>query len=217
MTLLFILSALLGFSLIVLSHYLRKYRRISRETARKLVHIAHAFVVSGWPAFFGYTFVILGELLFVLVVLIAQEYRIFHDLKQVDRKTWGEFFLPLGVIWLALITPPIWVFVSCLLLLGLSDGIAAIVGQRVKSKRYKVFGQKKSVGGTVAFVMSACLIMTCVVLFSDISMSTQQILGVTIAVPILTAFAENVSPFGSDNISILVVAYVALDYLGIFV
>lgn len=213
MLLLFLISGALGFSLVWLAHILRVRKLISNEAARKLVHFAHALVIVGWPIYAGYWLVILGELLFVGAVLAAQEYKIFTELRQIDRKTWGEFFFPAGVICIALIAPPIWIFVIAVLLLGLADGAAAIIGKRFKSHSYKVFGHKKSVAGTLAFFTVAVVVVLAVLVAIPDSVPTKQFLLAVVGVPLLTAFTENVSPYGSDNLTIPLVVYFAFEGL----
>ena len=100
MLVLLAISCVLGLSLVWLAHMLRVRKLVTNEVARKIVHLAHAMVVVGWPVFVGYWLVIVGELVFLAAVLAAQEYRIFRELRQIDRKTWGEFFFPSGCCYL---------------------------------------------------------------------------------------------------------------------
>lgn len=137
----------------------------------------------------------------------------FTELRQIDRKTWGEFFFPIGVISLALLAPPIWLFVIAVLLLGLADGAAAIIGKRFKSHTYKVFGHKKSVAGTLAFFTVAVVVVLAVLVAIPESVPTRQFLLAVIGVPLLTALTENVSPYGSDNFTIPLVVYCAFQGL----
>ena len=215
MLLLFALNCALGLSLILFTYSLKNKKYINNEAARKLVHFAHAFVVAGWPVFIGYWFVILGELLFLGAVLLAQEYRLFHSLRQIGRKTWGEFFFPVGVIILALIAPPVWVFVEALLLLGLADGTAAIVGKRVKTKAYMVFGYKKTVGGSLAFLGVSVLVMVVVLWANPGNVTLEQFWVVVFAVPLAATLAENLSPYGSDNLTVPLVVYFGIASLGL--
>ena len=213
--LLFTIGCLLGLSLVGLAYFLRGRKLIRNETARKLVHFAHALVVAGWPVFIGYWFVIVGELVFLTAVLIAQEYRLFHQLRQINRKTWGEFFFPLGVIVLAVIAPPTWIFVSALLLLGLADGAAALVGKRLKSKQYKIFGHKKTVAGSLAFFGVSVVVMAAVLLTSQTGLSGQRFWLVVLLIPFITTIPENLSPYGSDNLTVPIIVYVSLAGLGL--
>ena len=98
MSTLLLISCALGASLVWLAHVLRVKKLVRNEVARKLVHFAHALTIVGWPIFVGYWLVVVGELVFVAAVIVAEEYKIFHELRQIDRKTWGEFFFPAGLL-----------------------------------------------------------------------------------------------------------------------
>jgi phytol kinase len=215
MLVLFALNCALGLGLIGLAYLLKSRKLIHNETARKLVHFAHALVVAGWPVFFGYWFVIFGELVFLAAVVVAQEYRLFHQLRQIGRKTWGEFFFPIGVITLAVIAPPVWVFVAALLLLGLADGAAAIVGTRLKTKAYKVFGHKKTVGGSIAFLGVSALVMLTVLLIAPEVINVQKFWLVVLGIPLAATIVENISPYGSDNFTVPLVVYFGVASLGL--
>ena len=207
MLILLAISCALGASLVWLAHILRVKKLVRNEVARKLVHFAHALTIVGWPIFVGYWLVIFGEVLFVAAVLAAQEYKIFHELRQIDRKTWGEFFFPAGVIILALLTPPIWLFVIAIMLLGLADGAAAIVGKRLKSYRYKVFGQQKSVAGSLAFFTVAVAVVAVALVALPNNVGVERFMLAVIGIPLLTTIAENASPYGSDNLTIPLIVY----------
>lgn len=210
---LFLISCGLGAMLVWLAHILRIRKLVRNEAARKLVHFAHALTIIGWPIFAGYWLVIVGEIFFVGAVLAAQEYKIFHELRHIDRKTWGEFFFPAGIICLALLTPPIWIFVIAVLLLGLADGAAAIIGTRYKSQQYKVFGQRKSVAGSLTFFAVAVLVVLVTLVAIPNNVSIERFLLAVIGVPLLTTIAENASPYGSDNLTIPIIVY--LSFVGL--
>ena len=209
------ISGFLGLSLVLLAYLLRAKKRIDNETARKLVHFAHALVVAGWPAFIGYWFVIVGEIIFLGVVVVDREYKLFHQLKEINRKSWGEFFFPLGVIGLALIAPPTWVFVISLLLLGLADGAAAIIGQHIQSLSYNVFGYKKSLAGSLAFFGVALTIILAVLTAVPTGIDAHHFLLAVLIVPLITTIVENISPYGSDNLTVPLAVYISLLGLGV--
>lgn len=211
------ISCILGLSLIGLTYYLKSKHKVHNETARKLIHFAHALTVAGWPVFVGYWFVIVAELIFLAVVLAAQEYKIFHSLRKIDRKTWGEFFFPLGVIILALIAPPTWVFAMALILLGLADGTAAIIGKRSKKFHYELFGHKKTLAGTLAFYMVALLVVLIAVATISDRLLPMQVLAAVVTIPLLTTFIENISPYGSDNMTVPLAVYFGLLATGVII
>ncbi|MES2970740.1 MAG: hypothetical protein V4702_00250 [Patescibacteria group bacterium] len=205
-----LLSALCGGLLVLAAEYLRRQKKINNETTRKIIHIAHALTVATWPFFTSYGFIIAAEAIFIAVVILARQWGILQALRNVKRKSWGEVFFGLAVIALALIKPGPEIFLAAVLHLGLADGMATIVGQRVKSKAYFVFGQRKTVAGTAAFALTSITIIASLAIFSELAFTTNSYLLSLLVFPIVTALAENTSPYGSDNLS------VPLLVLGIF-
>ena len=216
MLVLLAISCVLGLSLVWMAHVLRVRKLLKNEVARKIVHLAHAMVVVGWPVFVGYWLVIVGELVFLAAVLAAQEYRIFHELRQIDRKTWGEFFFPLGVLLLALLAPPVWVFVASILFLGLADGAAAIVGTRLKSHSYTIFGHNKTLAGSLAFFSVAVVVLLAIFAIVQQDVTPAHFLLTLLVVPLAATLTENFSPYGSDNLTIPLVVYFSLAALNVF-
>lgn len=215
MILLFGISCVVGLALIGLTYVLKSRKLIKNETARKLIHFAHALAVAGWPIFIGYWFVILAEVVFLAIVLVANEYRLFHSLRKIGRKTWGEFFFPLGVIILALLTPPTWLFAAAILLLGLADAAAALVGKRFQGLSYVIYGHTKTVAGSSAFFVVAAIVMILVLYFSPMDISTVKVWQVIILIPLMTTIVENISPWGSDNLTVPIAVYFGALGLGL--
>ena len=181
---------------------LYKDRKISNETARKIIHITHGVYVATWPFFVGWRSVILLELAFLALVAFARIFKIFGSQRAVARLSWGEFFYPLGVILLVLTNQPRWVFVLAVLHLALADAFAALVGIRYgKGNRYKVFGQTKSVAGTIAFFVTSVILvsLTFIMVPSHITSATTTVL---ILMPITTTLIENIGVYGVDNLLI---------------
>lgn len=209
-----LLSGLLGLTLIFFGEWLRHKEHITTESSRKIMHIAHALVVAGWPFFLSYKYIIIAELIFLFVVWLAKHYPIFQPLWNIGRQSWGEVFLPAGVIILAIINTPAWLFMAALLHVGLADALAALVGKRVKSYRYKVFGHYKTVAGTFAFIAASAFIVLISLAYLAPNPSTGQIARSLLAIPILTAIAENSSPYGSDNLTIPLVVMAVFALVG---
>lgn len=215
MIILFGLSCVLGVILVGLTYILKSKHIVGNETARKMVHFAHALTVAGWPVFVGYWFVIIAEILFLAVVLAAHEYKLFHSLRKINRKTWGEFFFPLGVIVLAVIAPATWVFAFALILLGLADGTAAIIGKRATKYHYSMFGHKKTLAGSASFYLVALLVSVIAVCAVSGQLLPSQVWAAIVTIPLLTTFIENVSPYGSDNFTVPLAVYLGLLATGV--
>lgn len=181
---------------------LYKDHRISNETARKIIHITHGVYVATWPFFVSWRSVIYLEIAFLVMVAFARIFKIFGSHRAVARLSWGEFFYPLGVILLVVTNQPRWVFVLAVLHLALADAFAALVGIRYgKGNRYKVFGQTKSVAGTIAFFVTSVILVSLTFILVPTHIN-DTIVNVLILLPITTTFIENIGVYGVDNLLI---------------
>jgi phytol kinase len=113
------------------------------------------------------------------------------------------------VVLIALLEPNKWIFLAAMLHLALADAMAALIGKRYgKSTKYKVFGQSKSLIGSLTFYIISLAITTIVVNFTPLG---QASLPVLLLLPPLVTLAENVSFFGSDNFVIPAVVVLFLQ------
>jgi len=111
----------------------------------------------------------------------------------VERKTFGEVFLPLGVILCATFFVPknILAFQFGILIMGISDALASLFGERFGKHIIKVFGHKKSIEGSLAFFISSVII----VLFF-----TQRLGYQIVLIPLILTLIEFFSVLGLDNL-----------------
>lgn len=196
------------------SEYLWRKKRLRGEGGRKFVHILAGIWVSFWPYFISFrTIQFLSA--FLLVLLIASKYlHIFHAVHDVKRRTLGELFYPLAILFCALLTPPDWVFTLAMLFLALSDGMAAVVGTRFKKKaqNYLILGQKKSMLGTMTYFAAALLASFAVfkLLSPDPNFYFADYAPVLFMIAVASTALENLLPFGTDNLVIPVLVVLAL-------
>jgi dolichol kinase len=105
--------------------------------------------------------------------------------------------------------PNTWVFLAAMLHLGLADAGAALIGKRWGEKTaYKVFGQKKSLIGSLAFYIISFIITA--ILLQITSFGTASWL-VLLLLPPLVTLGENVSIYGADNFVIPVLVVLVLS------
>lgn len=210
---LFILISLAAiFVLLVTDEILWRLKRVSDEMARKIVHVSVAVFVAFWPLYMSYNQIKLIAIAFVLVILISRYLHIFRGILHVKRKTYGDLFFPLSILTLAIIGPAGLVFTIALLHIGLSDGIAALVGKRLgKSNQYKIFGQIKSIAGTLTFIIISLTILLTFKLLKAGEIPSLTWLNVLILPPVL-AFVENVSAYGADDLTIPMILLVGLRW-----
>ena len=176
---------------------LKRKFKLSAEFTRRVIHIGsgfsallHYLFVPGWP------FVLLvGS----SIVIIAISYRknFFTSVHDVKRPTFGEIYLPLGVLsayFISLLEPA--AFIPALLITTLADSFAGLVSDFYKQPR-------KMWRGSLAFFWVALIIL----------FTTTLNWPVHVAVALALTFIERYSPFGSDNLTVPVGATLLLVIL----
>lgn len=201
---------LVGLVVLTISEFIRKRVTVDNEYSRKTYHIVHAVLIGLAPFFVSYQIIIGLELLLLLEMIIIRRFNLLPWLHEVGRVSWGDLFTVAGVIVISLISPDAWVFLAAMLHLGFADSIAALVGKRYgSSTSYKVFGQTKSLAGSLAFYATSVIITVLALQYTPLQAHS---LAVLLLLPPLVTLAENVSLFGSDNfiIPVVVVAFFQL-------
>jgi phytol kinase len=179
--------------------------RTHGEVSRKAVHISVGTFVAFWPLFLTWRQIEILSLAFVIGVIISQKFQIFRTLHSVQRPTWGELFFGMSVGLVAFTTHSPAIYAVALLHMSLADGLAAITGVKYGARNaYMVFGARKSLTGTLTFVVVSALIL--------IGFAVQQHTGFHPSyIPLIlgAAVLENMAVRGLDNLLIpLLVAFV---------
>ncbi|MCA9330758.1 hypothetical protein KC957_01815 [Candidatus Saccharibacteria bacterium] len=196
----------LGLLGMLCAEYLRRKKLIRNEEARKTVHFLHAVAIAVWAYFLpNYWPIIVVECLALLLVLMEKKLNILPGLRAVGRLSYGEVLFLVGVILLALLAPSYSHFVIVMLHLGIADAVAAVVGKRIKSPIYKIRGHTKSAAGSLACFAASLGIFTSYLMYTD-QLMWGNFMSVALAA-ILVTVVENISPMGSDNLTIPLATY----------
>lgn len=193
------------------------------EQLRKLVHVLHGTGVAALALLIPLEIVVAIEI-FVLFSMLIVRY-VFEHFKgiawiqycarvyNVGRISYGEFFFPLSAIALVFLADSPSEFAASIMILGVADALAALVGKKYgRNNTYLVFGQKKSFAGSAAFFVSALSIIWGFVLLGDVSLTSVHY-GLIFLTAGLVTVAENLGVYGSDNLLIPVVAVLLLNRL----
>jgi phytol kinase len=192
----FILTILsIGLLLVVNELFWRRHAKHG-EFSRKFVHITVGSFVAFWPFFLSWVQIGILSIAFVLVIITSKYFKLFKAIHSVQRPTYGEVFFALAVGLIAVVTHDKYIYAVALLQMSLADGMAAVIGTKFgKSQRYYVFGQAKSVAGTLTFfIVSAVLLVGYDIVATPIS------IGLLIATAVSATFIENIGVQGMDNI-----------------
>lgn len=142
-------------------------------------------------------------ILFCFILFAVRRYRIVSALYQIDRTSYGEIAFPAGVATAAALAGSPRIFVIAMVVLGVSDTIASIIGSKWglhSLKRVK----GKTAEGSLAFFASSFIIL---ISFSTISLQEAGIISLA------ATLAEALASRGLDNISIPAAITIGLGFL----
>lgn len=205
----------------LIAEYVRRSRGYGNETLRKLVHVLHAVTLALLVYVAPDLMIVALEILFLISVIAARSLHAHHvrfvavsylsQLYKVGRKTYGDILFPIGVIIALVVAEEPWVFAAAVLVLGLADTMATFIGKIYGLRtRFDVFGQQKSLVGSLAFFVTTVLIVS---LFAvhNYDGPNESLVTMIFGLSLLLTTVESTSVFGVDNLLIPVIAVASLN------
>ena len=179
--------------LIVGNEFIKRRFSLPVYITRKMAHFGGAFIAFLSPLFLSQKEVILISIIFGVVLFLTRRTKLFSSIHAVNRDTLGEVFLPIGVLLCALFFLPqdIKSFQFGILIMGLSDGLAGLIGEGFGKRYVKLFNSRKSVEGAAVFLLSSLLLT-----FIFFPHFDYRILVISIVLTLVEFFLE----FGLDNL-----------------
>lgn len=193
---------------------------INRELSRKLPHIIAGIIAAFSVVIIESKLVLLvyGCLSIIVTYLLVQ-FDILKTIRESQSKSWGMFFLPVAYTFLILFLFPInkeIIFLS-MILFGIADSAAAIVGEFSTHNYFYLTSDRKSIIGSVIFF---CITLFILILFfagiiqferlTNIFFSLNDIIYFSLATSLILTVIEAISSRGSDNFFIPVFAAILL-------
>ncbi len=192
-----VLSILGVLGLLLVNEVWWRTHTVHSEVGRKFVHITVGSFVAFWPFFLSWTEIKFLSIAFLIVVGVSKYFHVFRAIHSVQRPTLGELFFALAVGAVALITQDKWIYMAALLQMSLADGLAAIVGASYGgSSRYLILQHRKSIVGTLTFVVVSAVLLVVYSMNSGSTLSVALILGLAAG----AAVVENIGIRGLDNL-----------------
>jgi dolichol kinase len=206
------LSLIMVAAVLLVDEFLWRRKIIHGELKRKLVHITVTAFVAFWPWLMSWKAIQLIGIAMVVVLLINRKVKVLHYLGGIRQQTYGDVFLALSITTAALITDQKVFFAIAMLHIALADGLAAIIGTKFGGKwKYKIFGQIKTLVGSMTFwVVSILILGSGLLVAHDLISFNNYALLLIFLPPILTA-VENLAVLGTDNLAIPIVTILALQ------
>ena len=194
------LSIFAIFATLCVSEWMWRKKLLKGEVGRKFVHILIGTFIASWPFYMSFRLIQLASLAFLAVIILSRRFSIFNAIHAVNRKTWGEIFFAASIGLLPFVSSSRLVFAAAVLHMSLADGMAGLIGTRLgKSTRFYMFGQAKSLAGSLAFVVFSYAIVLGFFKASRL-VGVSDINWVVLALPILATLLETASVKGTDNL-----------------
>jgi len=160
-----IIYSILYFALFGISEWLFYRGEKKVEYTRKLVHISTGLIALSFPFFieaFWQMIILCGS--FLLLMTVCEKMNWLKSITSVERKSYGSWLFALIVLvcfWVQQQFNSTLYYYLPILILSISDPLAALIGKKVNYKPLQVFGQIKSIGGSIAFFLSSLVILIC--------------------------------------------------------
>ncbi len=198
----------LWISLIILSAiFSRKFFPNKKELSRKIVHIGIGPIIplAWWlqiPDYIAIPFAIV----ITIGLMINQRLNLLTAIEDINRNSYGTTFYGLSITILLFLfwTSNPNAVCAGVLVMAFGDGLAGLIGQQLKSPTWKIFGQTKSVAGTMTMGFSSFFILFILSLVSNLSISVSLLIFLSLIAMILEQFGA----FGADNLTVpIAIAY----------
>ena len=195
--------------------------KVKGEITRKFAHFTATVGVVPFPYIFSsHWYVLILAIIFSIALFVTQYSKQLESIHDIERKSVGSYLLPLSIyitFLMANLLDNKFIYILPMLILGICDPMAAIVGMGLKKNnlQIKIFGiaTGKSVFGSGAFLLSSFVISIIALYFNRGVFDVKTFL-LALVVAVVSMLAEMFSWRGSDNLTIpLSVAFALLLFL----
>ncbi|MCW5313981.1 phosphatidate cytidylyltransferase [Nostoc sp. KVJ3] len=174
------------------------------EIVRKIVHIGtgNVILLAWWldiPASVGITASILAS----AITLLSYRLPILPGINSVGRQSLGTFFYSISF---GILVASFWYLQQPqyaalgILIMTWGDGLAALIGQRFGTHKYKVFGTQKSWEGSLTMMLVSYLIS--ILILVGTQGNSWQTWVISLAVAFIATGLEAFSFLGIDNLTV---------------
>ncbi|WP_019500583.1 diacylglycerol/polyprenol kinase family protein [Pseudanabaena sp. PCC 6802] len=174
------------------------------ELVRKVVHIGTGNVLFlAWGLNIPLWLCFGASVTFTAIALLSYFLPVLPMLDDVGRKTHGVFYYAVSitclVTWFWSIGLPQYAVVG-IIVMAWGDGLAALVGQRWGQHAYHFMGNKRTLEGSLAMLVTSYA-ATCLILGIAQGINLETFL-IPLPVAAVAAVLESVSPGGTDNLTV---------------
>ncbi len=179
----------------------RKFFPNENELSRKIVHIGTGPIIPiAWWLNISKDLALIVACIITAALIINYRIRLIKSIENVDRKSFGTIAYGISItalIFLFWSTNPSAVTAG-VLVMTFGDGLAGLIGRKLNSTQWIVFGQKKSLIGTLSMYLVTVFVLSSINYVIGINFAMVDI----IMISSLATMLEQISPLGIDNITV---------------
>lgn len=181
------------------------------EWTRKLVHFLGGLITAAFPWLFDSHWWVLGlGAVFFLILWGSRRLGLLQSVHGVSRTSEGGLYFPVSVylLFLAGAERPVFYLISVLVLV-ISDAVAAVLGSAYGRVDYQVERDKRTVEGSTVFFLSTFLVVHLPLLLMA---RTDPLVSVLVAaqLALIITLLEGICVRGSDNLFVPLATYFTL-------
>ncbi len=192
---------------------------VRSEWTRKIVHAGTGLITLLFPLVLESRRQVLWLCGSFLVLLLAStRFGWLPSINRIDRKSYGSLLYPV-IVYLCF-----WVYTTSgkglimfympILILAICDPVAALVGKQFPRGVYHPWGSRKTLSGSLAFLVSASAV--CFALFYGFEPARATLVnrpGAAVLVPVVATICEALSVRGTDNFTVPAGTIIALQLI----
>ena len=176
------------------------YSGLTAEKTRKIAHIGASLVSFFLPALVDLKTALFLGLIFTFFLFWTEKQQLLNSVHKIKAKSYGAIFFPMGLMLCAAIfwrIDPL-IFQVSVLIEGLSDGLAGVLGRRYGRSTYNVTGDKTLQGSFVFFIITFLILLVTIVCRTGFVNS--QKIGIVVLSSLVLTVVEGLLGKGWDNL-----------------
>ena len=179
----------------------KRYFPKKEELSRKIIHIGTGPVILlAWLFDIPKNIAFLSALLITIALGVNYQFRLLPAIEDIDRKSFGTIAYGISITLLLLLFWPLYALSISIGVLSMAfgDGLAGLIGKSIKSPKWLILGQTKSIAGTLTMGTVVAIVILIISSINNLSIQPLEI----IVISLIATFLEQISPWGIDNLTV---------------
>ena len=188
-------------TILLIAFLSKRYFPKQDELSRKIIHIGTGPVILlAWLFDIPKNIAFLSALFITVALGINYQYHLLPAVEDIERKSFGTIAYGISITLLLLLFWPRYASSISIGVLSMAfgDGFAGLIGRSIKSPKWSILGQTKSIVGTLTMGSIVAIITSIISLTNNLGIQPLEILVISL----IATFLEQISPWGIDNLTV---------------